>query len=144
MNVGKRIAQLREAQGMSQALFSEKIGINRSVLNRIEFGTRPVRDNELRDIANFFHVSADYLLGNEPQVKVFPPDNAPPKEGTPIDSLVAELFADNPSVLSLLQGSEIFARPLEGENLTNITAEQKETIKNALLLGLRAAGLKVD
>ncbi|MCH3958397.1 MAG: helix-turn-helix domain-containing protein [Selenomonas sp.] len=37
--------------------------MHQSVLNRIEKGTRPARDREIRDIACFFDVSADYLLG---------------------------------------------------------------------------------
>lgn len=65
MNIGKKIVQLRESQGLTQALLAEKIDINRSVLNRIELGTRPIRDNEISSIAQFFNVTTDYLLGND-------------------------------------------------------------------------------
>ena len=66
MIAGKRITELRESHGLTQALLAEKININRSVLNRIELGTRAIRDTELLALARFFHVTTDYILGNEP------------------------------------------------------------------------------
>ena len=65
MTIGEKIIKLRDEQGLTQALLAEKIGINRSVLNRIELGTRPIRDNEIVIFAHFFNVSTDYLLGHE-------------------------------------------------------------------------------
>lgn len=65
MIAGKRITELRESHGLTQTLLAEKININRSVLNRIELGTRAIRDTELLALARFFHVTTDYLLGNE-------------------------------------------------------------------------------
>ena len=65
MSVASNIVTLRERQGLNQKELAEKLNINRSVLNRIENGTRPVRDDELKIIADYFNVSADYLLGRE-------------------------------------------------------------------------------
>ena len=64
-STGERIAYLREEKGFTQTDFSKIIHIGRSVLNRIELGTRPIRDDELKTIANVLEVSADYLIGNE-------------------------------------------------------------------------------
>ena len=69
MIAGKRITELRESHGLTQALLAEKININRSVLNRIELGTRAIRDTELLALARFFHVTTDYILGNEPTME---------------------------------------------------------------------------
>lgn len=66
MNAGRRIAQLREEKGLSQLEFAHKVNINNSVMNRIEKGIRPIRDDELIAISKFFGVSIDYLLGNSP------------------------------------------------------------------------------
>lgn len=63
MNVGSRIIDLREEQDLSQRSLAQELGLDRSVLNRIELGTRPLRDDELVHIAKYFHVSTDYLLG---------------------------------------------------------------------------------
>ena len=63
MNVSTRVSNLRKDCDLTQKELSDKIGMNQSVLNRIEKGTRPLRDDELVAIADFFNVSADYLLG---------------------------------------------------------------------------------
>lgn len=65
MSVSANIVKLRERQGLNQKELAESLNMNRSVLNRIENGTRPVRDDELKIIADYFDVSADYLLGRE-------------------------------------------------------------------------------
>ena len=68
MSVAEKIVQLRKYHELSQNELSERIGINRSVLNRIEKGTRPVRDDELEIFADYFNVSTDYLLGRNSEV----------------------------------------------------------------------------
>ena len=65
MSVSSNIVKLREQQGLNQKELAESLNMNRSVLNRIENGTRPVRDDELKVIADYFNVSADYLLGRD-------------------------------------------------------------------------------
>ena len=62
MTTGELIADLREAKGMNQTELAKKLEMNRSVLNRIELGMRPIRDDELIKFANFFNVSTDFLL----------------------------------------------------------------------------------
>jgi repressor LexA len=63
MDVGQKIVHLREERDLTQKELAEKLEFNRSVLNRIEKGTRPIRDDELKKVADFFDVSIDYLLG---------------------------------------------------------------------------------
>lgn len=77
MNVGKRITKLREEMGMSQLEFANKLHINSSVMNRIEKGIRPIRDNELLAISKCLEVSVDYLLGNSVS-KEIPTSNLSP------------------------------------------------------------------
>ncbi len=60
---GDRIKQLREARNISQIELANRIGINNSVLSRIESGRRPVADSEINSFADFFDVSGDYILG---------------------------------------------------------------------------------
>jgi transcriptional regulator with XRE-family HTH domain len=64
IKIGRKIAELRESKNISQTELASRININRSVLNRIELGTRPARDLELKGIANVLDVSTDYLVGN--------------------------------------------------------------------------------
>ena len=70
MSVARNIVQLRKYHNLTQNELSEYTGINRSVLNRIEKGTRPVRDDELEIFADYFNVTADYLLGRDSKVGV--------------------------------------------------------------------------
>ena len=64
MDISKKIISLRELKGWSQAEFAKRVGLNKSVMNRIEKGERPVRDQELLVISSVLGVSADYLLGS--------------------------------------------------------------------------------
>lgn len=63
MDIGKRIINMRERKGWSQRELANRVGLNFSVMNRIESGDRPVRDSELTMLANVLDVSADELLG---------------------------------------------------------------------------------
>ena len=65
MTPGKKIVELREARDMNQTELAQALEINRSVLNRIEQGTRPIRDDELKKLADYFHVTTDELLGRD-------------------------------------------------------------------------------
>ncbi|MCO6018279.1 DNA-binding protein [Carnobacterium divergens] len=72
MNIGVRITELRESKNMTQKELADKIRINKSVMNRIESGERPIRETELSLIADALEVSTDYLLGRvEPQRKYY-------------------------------------------------------------------------
>lgn len=60
--IGQRIYDLRVEKNVQQGELAKAVHIHQSVLNRIERGTRPARDTEIRDIAIYFGVSADTLL----------------------------------------------------------------------------------
>lgn len=62
MTSGQRITKLRKERDLQQKEVAEAIGMNRIVLNRIELGKRPLRDDEAVALADFFHVTTDYLL----------------------------------------------------------------------------------
>lgn len=63
MNIGKRIISLRENKGWNQRELANRVGLNPSVMNRIELEDRPIKDNELIKLANVLDCSTDYLLG---------------------------------------------------------------------------------
>lgn len=65
MRVGQRIANLRKERNVQQKELAGAVGMNRIVLNRIELGKRPVRDDEIIKIADYFDVTCDYLLGHK-------------------------------------------------------------------------------
>lgn len=63
MATNDRIKKLREELDIEQKELAKRIGIDKGVMNRIELGSRPVRDEELSKLADVFGVSVDYLLG---------------------------------------------------------------------------------
>ena len=60
---GERLKKLRLSRHMSQADVAKLIGVERVTYLQYEKGTnKPVR--KLKELANLFNVSIDYLLGN--------------------------------------------------------------------------------
>ncbi len=61
--LANRIKQLREQHGMSQKDLANKLGVSRVAVTKYEKGeSTPSR--RLKQFADVFHVSTDYLLGN--------------------------------------------------------------------------------
>ncbi|MDF2713109.1 MAG: Xre family transcriptional regulator [Paenibacillus sp.] len=60
---GDRIAYLREKRSLTQEELSIKLGISRAALSHYETNRRQPDYETLRNIANFFDISLDYLLG---------------------------------------------------------------------------------
>ena len=63
MKTYEKIKQLWENREITQKEISNALDINVSVYNKIELGIRPLREEELTAIADFFNVSIDYLTG---------------------------------------------------------------------------------
>jgi transcriptional regulator with XRE-family HTH domain len=63
METYERIKQLREERGYTQKDIANAVKLNISVYQKIELGSRPIREIELASIADFFNISTDFLLG---------------------------------------------------------------------------------
>lgn len=61
--LGRRIAELRKAVPMTQEQFGQAFGYAKNAVSNIENGIRLVSVEKLVDIALYFNVSTDYLLG---------------------------------------------------------------------------------
>lgn len=64
-HIGQKIADLRIDHDIQQGELAAAIGVHQSVLNRIEKGHRPLREDKLLSIAQYLNVTTDYLLGNK-------------------------------------------------------------------------------
>lgn len=104
--VRNRISELRQKNNLTQKELAEKLDINYSVLSRIETNDRPIKDDELSKIADFFGVTTDYLLGR-------PNTHNSLKE----KSKATELEEDFPEGVSVLYRAN-----------QNLTPEQKEVM----------------
>ena len=70
VETGKRIKEIRDAKGLTQIAFAEKINVSRSYINKIENGIKSPSLDLLIEIAVFGEVSLDYLiLGRKPAEK---------------------------------------------------------------------------
>ena len=82
--IAKRMKELRESIGISQATLAEYIHATQSSVNRYENGQTPPPIDYLRRFADFFDVSMDYIFcrTDKPQGKTynFNPTITPDKE----------------------------------------------------------------
>ncbi|MBQ2769220.1 MAG: helix-turn-helix transcriptional regulator [Clostridia bacterium] len=61
--LGERLKELREEQGLTQRQTAEKLGLNSVTYLRYEKAQREPPLSMLAEMAIFFEVSVDYLLG---------------------------------------------------------------------------------
>lgn len=59
----ERLRDLRTKHGLSQARFGAVLGISKPAISDIERGRRTTTIDKLVEIADFFDVSLDYLVG---------------------------------------------------------------------------------
>lgn len=60
---GERLERLRMEHGLSQDQLAEAVGLTRAAVSHYEKGRRRPDFDTVRKLADFFHVSTDYLLG---------------------------------------------------------------------------------
>jgi len=63
--MNRKIKELRERSGMSQQKLAQLLGVSRPTISQIESGQRKVTVDEMRKLADAFHISADRLLDLE-------------------------------------------------------------------------------
>ena len=63
MNINQTILELRKERGLSQKSVADAVGISQSTIAKIEINRNEATASTIRKLADFFGVSADYLLG---------------------------------------------------------------------------------
>lgn len=63
MMMNERLRQLRKARGYTQIRVQMETGIEQALLSKYESGERVPPTETLVKLADFYHVSTDYLLG---------------------------------------------------------------------------------
>ena len=59
------VKELRKKEGLSQAELAEKLSVHQTLISQIERGVVIPSGATLVQLAEFFHVSTDYILGRE-------------------------------------------------------------------------------
>ena len=65
MNFNEILKELRKAKGLSQMELAERLNVSKSLVGLYETGARKPSYEALEDIADFFNVDIDYLMGRE-------------------------------------------------------------------------------
>ncbi|MCL2061904.1 MAG: helix-turn-helix domain-containing protein [Firmicutes bacterium] len=65
MELGEILKELRNNKGLTQASLAEQIGFSKSIIGFWESGKHEPTASALVEIASFFDVSTDYLVGLE-------------------------------------------------------------------------------
>lgn len=63
MSFSQRLKELRKEKGLTQQGLADKLNKSKSTISSYESNRRTPDINVVRDIAEFFNVSADYLIG---------------------------------------------------------------------------------
>jgi len=76
MSFSSRLKKLREERNVSQKQVAESTGVSDVMISMYEQGKKKPSISKLEDLATYFGVTTDYLLGNESSVNeletVFP------------------------------------------------------------------------
>ena len=65
MNISSIIKELRAEKGLSQAELAKKINVSQKAIDYWERGVNEPKASYIVALADFFDVSADYLLGRK-------------------------------------------------------------------------------
>lgn len=67
--IRKRVFELVDKKGTLDSSFADGIGVSKFVVSHWRCGTSTSYNKYLPDIAAYFHVTVDYLTGNEPDAE---------------------------------------------------------------------------
>lgn len=70
VDFGNILKTLRLQENYTQAQLAQKLGLTKSVISAYETGLRLPSYDVLIHISKIFHVTTDYLLGQEPKTEV--------------------------------------------------------------------------
>ena len=65
MNLGKKIAELRKKNNLSQEELAEKVGVARQTISKWEIGDTTPDINQVKIISKIFNISIDELVDND-------------------------------------------------------------------------------
>ncbi len=63
MGIQEKIRFLRENAGLKQKDIAELLKTTQQYYSEYELGNRPIPSDHIKTLCEYFHVSADYLLG---------------------------------------------------------------------------------
>lgn len=123
------LKSIRESRGLSQKQLAEALGLDRTTINKWESGVNAPTASMLLRIADYFHVTTDYLLGRDETAatengqKEKPVENDGPEAGLNMDVLTE----DERAILDLLRQVPDEDLPAARRAIKAMLAGMKET-----------------
>lgn len=71
MDFAERLKKLRKSKDLSQSELAKRLNVSKSTISMLEVGSRKPSWELMEEIADFFNVDMNYLLGKEDQSRFF-------------------------------------------------------------------------
>lgn len=132
---GKKIADLRKFNSLSQEALAEKLGVSRQAVSKWERGEASPDMDNLRALAGIFGIGLDDLLGDKKASEILfaPTEKQPqPAVAEPPENLVITRDATDPQPEGTTPGAPVFAEKKAGESPAPETEKngKKEVLKS--------------
>ena len=88
--LGDRIKELRNAQNLTQVQLADKLGVSKQTVSNWENGNIPPSIDMLLVLTNYFHCTADFLLGLD-ELRTLNVDGLSVEQISHLQSLVQDL-----------------------------------------------------
>lgn len=92
----ERIKQLRTERGLTHQQLADYIGVSKSTVSMWEIGQRSPTNKRMYELADFFHVTVDYMTGHSDNSRPFHRENVAYTED--IAEVMSELGVDSDGV----------------------------------------------
>lgn len=128
--IGERIKALREEKDLTLAELAKELDTVKSSLSYIENGKKPVKDDLIVKICDYFDVSADYLLGRT-DIKTLDFNVREISEQTGLSDLAVERIMIQNDISPGFEMEPIFRKSLYAEEKEFCRFDMKDVVNKA-------------
>lgn len=133
---GERLRKIRDEAHLTQAELAEKLDLASSTISKWETNQQPIGKESITRLANFFHVSTDYLLGVADDTGTLPhKEEACPMESIFTDTELGKRIRERRNELRITQAELSRLTGLSQNSIINYEAgHRRPNLKNAYKL----------
>lgn len=144
-----RLKELRRSKGLTQAELSKITGLGQSTIAMYESHKREPNFDVLTQLADFFNVTTDYLLGKVStptakksdlgDVEQIDGSRMPPQAKAKSTDLLDFLFHDDPDFLAKIRSIDVKGKINEPGMILKLNEQQKSRLKDIIRLTVKEA-----
>lgn len=147
-----RLKELRHSKGLTQVELSKITGLGQSTIAMYESHKREPNFDVLTQLADFFNVSTDYLLGKVSKPTAKESDSTGQMDGCRMPSqaktkstdLLDFLFHDEPDFLAKIRSIDVKGKINEPGMILKLNERQKDRIKDIIRLTVKEAEMNTE